>query len=48
MNERPAGRESESRARAARRVRVTSDMQERRTTRRSPSGPLRSSMSGEQ
>jgi hypothetical protein len=48
MNERPEGRESESWARAARRVRVTCDTQERKITRRSPSGPLRSSMSGEQ
>jgi hypothetical protein len=48
MSERPGGRESEPWARAARRVRVTSDMHERKTTRRSPSGPLRSSMSGEQ
>ena len=48
MNERPGGRESESWARAARRVRVTCDTQERTITRRSPSGPLRSSMSGQQ
>jgi hypothetical protein len=48
MSERPEGRESGSWARTAGRVRVTSDMQERKITRRSPSGPLRSSMSGQQ
>jgi hypothetical protein len=48
MNERPGGRESEPWARAARRVRVTGDTQERMTTPRSPGGPLRSSMSGQQ
>ena len=45
MNERPEGRESESGPSG--RVRVTCDTQERKIT-RSPSGPLRSSMSGEQ
>jgi hypothetical protein len=48
MNERSGGRESESWARAARRVKVTGDTQERKERRRSPSGPRRSSMGGQQ